>query len=148
MSPRLDRLATFVCVLFLSATSYAFQISRVFHVKSFVNTKNSNRNSVLKSTAGPEPPLVTETSDPFEELRQKLRGTCVYFIGMMGSGNNYFSNVILHVYRNIYIYIYQLGKTTTGKIFAEKLGYRFLDTDEIAEFMVSSFCTQNAKLAW
>lgn len=49
----------------------------------------------------------------WEQLRSALRGTNVYFIGMMGS-----------------------GKTTVGKEFSSKLGYRFLDTDEIAEFMI------------
>jgi shikimate kinase len=28
------------------------------------------------------------------------------------------------------------GKSTIGNIFANKLGYRFLDTDEIAEYMI------------
>lgn len=28
------------------------------------------------------------------------------------------------------------GKSTVGKIFADKLGYRFIDTDEVAEFMI------------
>ena len=28
------------------------------------------------------------------------------------------------------------GKSTTGKILADKLGYRFLDTDEVAEYMI------------
>lgn len=52
-------------------------------------------------------------ADIFEQLKVKLKGTCVYFIGMMGS-----------------------GKSTLGSAFANKMGYRFLDTDEIAEFMV------------
>ena len=55
----------------------------------------------------------SKSVDPFEELTVKLRGTCVYFVGMMGS-----------------------GKSTLGNAFASKMGYRFLDTDEIAEFIV------------
>jgi shikimate kinase len=51
--------------------------------------------------------------DVFEQCRQKLKGTCVYFVGMMGC-----------------------GKSTLGDAFAKKMGYRFLDTDEIAEFMI------------
>ncbi len=43
----------------------------------------------------------------------KLKGTCLYLVGMMGS-----------------------GKSTIGKLLAEKLGYRFLDTDELAEYMI------------
>ena len=51
--------------------------------------------------------------DVFQQLKEKLRGTCVYFVGMMGS-----------------------GKTTLGRAFSEKMEYRFLDTDEIAEYMI------------
>lgn len=51
----------------------------------------------------------------FEDLRSKLRSTCIYLVGMMGS-----------------------GKSTTGDILANKIGYRFLDTDEIAEFMIET----------
>jgi len=43
----------------------------------------------------------------------ELKGTGIYLVGMMGS-----------------------GKSTLGDALAKKLGYRFLDTDEIAEFMV------------
>lgn len=50
---------------------------------------------------------------PADELRDILRGTCVMFVGMMGS-----------------------GKTAVGDAFARKMGYRFLDTDEIAEHMI------------
>jgi len=58
-------------------------------------------------------PDSSNSGGPFEDLKVKLRGTCVYFVGMMGS-----------------------GKSTLGNAFANKMGYRFLDTDEIAEFMV------------
>ena len=51
--------------------------------------------------------------EAWTSLRNVLRGTNVFFIGMMGS-----------------------GKSTVGKEFAKNLGYRFLDTDEIAEFMI------------
>ena len=99
------QLVASVYILLLS-TCYAFRGPTHFHAK-VVSSSNS-----LKLSAS-EPSI--DSADPFEQLQQKLRGTCVYFIGMMGS-----------------------GKSTTGKIFAEKLGYRFLDTDEIAEFMVST----------
>lgn len=49
----------------------------------------------------------------WDKLRSTLRGTNVFFVGMMGS-----------------------GKTSVGTAFAKNLGYRFLDTDEIAEFMI------------
>ena len=51
--------------------------------------------------------------DPFGDVKTRLKGTCIYFIGMMGS-----------------------GKSTVGDILARKLGYRFLNTDEIAELMI------------
>lgn len=55
----------------------------------------------------------SSSSGVFDELRTKLKGTCVYLVGMMGS-----------------------GKSSTGALFADRLGYRFLDTDTLAEFMV------------
>lgn len=54
-----------------------------------------------------------ENNALFDDLRSRLKGTSVYIVGMMGS-----------------------GKSTVGDIFAKQLGYRFLDTDEISEFMV------------
>ena len=43
------------------------------------------------------------------------------------------------------------GKSTTGKILADKLGYRFLDTDEVAEYMIekpiSNFFEEGKKSA-
>ena len=53
------------------------------------------------------------SENPIEDLITKLKGTCVFFVGPMGS-----------------------GKSTLGDAFAKKMGYRFLDTDEIAEFMI------------
>ena len=53
------------------------------------------------------------SENPIEDLIVKLKGTCVFFVGPMGS-----------------------GKSTLGDAFAKKMGYRFLDTDEIAEFMI------------
>eukprot|EP01038_Epipyxis_sp_PR26KG_P010349 gene10349-13905_t len=51
--------------------------------------------------------------NPETSLLSKLKGTCIYLVGMMGS-----------------------GKTSIGSLLAEKLNYRSLDTDEIAEFMI------------
>lgn len=70
------------------------------------------------STSGPESenPQNHVCSLPpsrvYETLGERLKGTSVYFVGMMGC-----------------------GKSATSEIFAKKLGYRKLDTDEIAEFM-------------
>jgi len=50
----------------------------------------------------------------FGRLKVLLRGTCVYLVGMMGT-----------------------GKSTVGDLFARKMdGYRLMDTDEVAEFMI------------
>lgn len=54
-----------------------------------------------------------------EILASLLKGTCIYLIGMMGC-----------------------GKTTIGKELADSLGYRFLDTDELAEWMIEMPITQ------
>jgi shikimate kinase len=54
-----------------------------------------------------------EASRTFDEVRTKLKSTCVYFIGMMGS-----------------------GKTSVGEEFAKLINYRFMDTDGIAELMI------------
>lgn len=52
--------------------------------------------------------------DAFRHLKKLLRGTCIYLIGMMGT-----------------------GKSTVGNVLARKLdGYRLMDTDEIAEYMI------------
>ncbi|KAI3516692.1 hypothetical protein L1887_15657 [Cichorium endivia] len=45
-----------------------------------------------------------------EEIRQHLDGRCLYLVGMMGS-----------------------GKTTSGQILSEILGYSFLDSDKVIE---------------
>ena len=54
-----------------------------------------------------------EAKEPRERLIAQLKGTCVYLVGMMGS-----------------------GKTSVGNEIARQLGYRFIDTDEVAEYMI------------
>lgn len=70
--------------------------------------KASNINNPATETSKPSEPL----SDAMT-LRNQLKGTNVFFVGMMGS-----------------------GKSTVAKAFADKLLYRYLDTDEIAEFLI------------
>ena len=93
-----------------------FRLSK-FHMSSQLCFRLYNS----MSTSGPEsenpqnhvcslPP-----SHVYETLGERLKGTSVYFVGMMGC-----------------------GKSATSEIFAKKLGYRKLDTDEIAEFMVNA----------
>lgn len=48
-----------------------------------------------------------------EQLREHLKGTCIYLVGMMGS-----------------------GKSTVGDSLAKKLLYRLLDTDVLAEYLI------------
>jgi shikimate kinase len=60
-----------------------------------------------------EPKVLNEEDQLFKDLRVALKGTNVNFVGMMGS-----------------------GKSSTGELFARKLDYRYLDTDEIAEWMI------------
>lgn len=54
-----------------------------------------------------------------DTLKNKLKGTCVYFVGIMGC-----------------------GKTKTAEAFSKLIDYRFLDTDEIAEFMIEMPITE------
>ena len=73
----------------------------------------ARRSSTAVAAAAAAAAAPQAAGDEWEQLRATLRGTNVYFIGMMGS-----------------------GKSTVGKAFANELGYRFLDTDEAAEFMI------------
>lgn len=78
--------------------------------------KNGGRTSGRLPAAAPAATVVDTEDDAsltWTSLKSILRGTNVYFIGMMGS-----------------------GKSSVGNEFAKNLGYRFLDTDEIAEFMI------------
>jgi len=54
-----------------------------------------------------------EPHTQFDDLREKLRGTCMYLVGMMGT-----------------------GKSAVGTALAKRLGYRFIDSDEAAEWMI------------
>ena len=49
----------------------------------------------------------------YEELSKLLKGTSIYLVGMMGT-----------------------GKSSVGDVLARNLGYRFIDTDDAAEFML------------
>lgn len=61
-------------------------------------------------------PAATNGNEPynvFTDLRNRLKGTSIYLVGMMGS-----------------------GKTSVGNELAKQMTYRFLDTDQISEFMI------------
>lgn len=57
----------------------------------------------------------------YDDLRESLKGTCIYLVGMM-------------------------GKTAVGAGLAEKVGFRFIDSDEAAEWIlempIADFFTQ------
>ena len=57
--------------------------------------------------------LEPQVISPHEELRKELKGTNLFLVGMMGS-----------------------GKSTVGEQLAKDLGYRFIDTDEVCEYMI------------
>ena len=67
-----------------------------------------------------------EGLDVYERLRNELKGTNLFLIGMMGS-----------------------GKSAVGDSIARKMGYRYIDTDEIAEYMIempiADFFVQNGE---
>jgi hypothetical protein len=102
-------------------------LHRIFPTKSFDTNSNNFISSNLQSNVQANrrscelSPSFTrlfssvdvEVESPAKILRKKLRGTNIFFVGMMGS-----------------------GKSTVGKEFARMLDYRFLDTDELAEFMI------------
>jgi shikimate kinase len=75
----------------------------------FYFTQRILKNALHSSTE----PITTTSLTPFEELRIKLKGTPIYFVGMMAS-----------------------GKSLIGSKFAEMLDYRYFDADELAEFMI------------
>jgi shikimate kinase len=92
-------------------TSEGFRSISVLQLKS-IHTRSTTTGSSTQLHSTP-PESTQPPANDYEDLRQKLKGTSVYLVGMMGS-----------------------GKSTVGKILAEKLGYRFLDTDEVAEYMI------------
>ena len=111
----------FAYVLFIKLGLSYIQLNYVNH-RLLLNTKNHkihrtnnfpinsiSTNTLLYSSSKD----INSIDDRANELRDLLKGTCIFFVGMMGS-----------------------GKSTIGNAFAKKLGYRFLDTDEIAEYMV------------
>jgi len=54
-----------------------------------------------------------EARTMYDDLRGSLKGTCIYLVGMMGT-----------------------GKTAVGAGLAEKVGFRFIDSDEAVEWML------------
>jgi shikimate kinase len=54
-----------------------------------------------------------EDLDVYGKLRKELKGTNLFLVGMMGS-----------------------GKSTIGNKLGHRMGYRYIDTDEVAEFMI------------
>ena len=100
--------AGLVLLLSILWTSKAFKHVGLLH-HPYVYGTSTRSTTHLHSAPAPVPPATDDNDD----LRQKLKGTSIYFVGMMGS-----------------------GKSTVGKIIADKLGYRFLDTDEVAEYMI------------
>jgi shikimate kinase len=126
------RLFVAMCVIFqisgfapnkrhLSSSSKSIHISEINSLKNiFANNYPIQTHRHLASSDeeleddGRTAQIVPVPSEnPIEDLIAKLKGTCVFFVGPMGS-----------------------GKSTLGDAFAKKMGYRFLDTDDIAEYMI------------
>lgn len=68
---------------------------------------------MLHSVAADGVSADNKPKNTYEELRDKLKGTCLYLVGMMGT-----------------------GKSSVGRALAEKVAYRFIDSDEAAEWMI------------
>lgn len=71
----------------------------------------------LQKTAGADSMVVDDFSVALKgkgkQLNEKLRGTSIYLLGVMGS-----------------------GKSTVGELLAKVVDYKHLDTDELAEYMM------------
>ena len=93
------------------------RVTRPFDVKGMISSSRSNRlgvaSSYLSSSSSSSSGGKEKEKDNAEELVNELKGTCIFLVGLMGS-----------------------GKTAVGSEIARKLGYRFIDTDEIAEYMI------------
>jgi shikimate kinase len=86
----------------------SYQLKRL----NVINNDNEPIERDLEPLLNVIPDELSE-EETYKILRKILKGTCIYFVGMMGS-----------------------GKSTLGDKFAQKMDYRFMDTDEIAEFMI------------
>jgi shikimate kinase len=83
------------------------------YIISFIHFSNFRNSIPLSKVCLEQSKGFARNEKASDSLPTKLKGTCVYFVGMTGS-----------------------GKSTVGANFAERMGYRFLDTDEIAEYMI------------
>lgn len=105
----------YVLLLVLNLSIFSQSFTHNFKLLNRYNQPCCRQSSTQKlfSSEVTKFPSVNDNTDVFSELKSKLRGTSVYFVGLMGS-----------------------GKSSAATEFARLLGYRFLDTDELAEFMI------------
>ena len=99
----------------LNVVSFTLKSSS-FHSQLHINRNNYKvvSQTILYTQTPTNNDINIETDiQLYNQLKEQLRGTCLYFIGMMGC-----------------------GKTSTSEMIAKQLGYRFLDTDQIAEYMI------------
>eukprot|EP01039_Chlorochromonas_danica_P010570 gene10570-11711_t len=89
------------------------------HQSASSTSSSQDHPDVTATTANTSEITNNSDSSKAEILASLLKGTCIYLVGMMGC-----------------------GKTTIGKELANSLGYRFLDTDELAEWMIEMPITQ------
>lgn len=105
---------TFICVCLLTVcftARHSFkQLLRNGQNKKrvFVSNNHEIDVSTFSSTQPATPSTIIST-----QLRDNLKGTCIYIIGMMGC-----------------------GKSTISEYLAKNLQYRSLDTDVLAEYMI------------
>lgn len=90
--------------------------SSVARMMSEFNDKNNEKDKQNAYEELINMDVETLSKDPeamFLKLRSLLKGSCVSFVGMTGC-----------------------GKSSIGDAFAKNMNYRYLDTDEIAEYMI------------
>lgn len=107
MSP--GRIFLFFLSLLFSCLSHGFISLSSPRTRSLQRLEVGRHSSFLFSTSLGN----AATEDVCTKLKSNLHGTCLYLVGMMGS-----------------------GKSSVGNRLAEKMRYKYLDTDEIAEYMI------------
>eukprot|EP01018_Ginkgo_biloba_P037826 Gb_11258 [translate_table: standard] len=94
----------------IQALQYNRRASHQIRLPEFSISCSSQNRGCNHSEEGCNSEEALDLKEKAEEIVLDLDGTCIFFVGMMGS-----------------------GKTTVGKILSEALGYYFFDSDKLVE---------------